>query len=306
MKTIITGASGFVGQNLSRYLKQKNIFVEELSLRNKEWSTQLNQKANALIHLAGKAHDVEKTAEEKEYFEINRDLTIELFHEFLKSEIQDFFFFSSVKAVVDHTESIVHEEMIPNPQTPYGKSKLEAELYLLAQNLPLNKRLFIIRPCMIHGPGNKGNLNILFSVLEKGMPWPLTKFVNHRSFLSIDNLSFMMYEMLNNKNLKSGIYNFADDESLSTNELVVIMNKVLGKKTKFLHLPKFIVYAIAKLGDVVNLPLNSERMKKLTENYVVSNQKIKNALGINRLPVSPHQGITDTIKSFKKIKDNLT
>ena len=90
MKTIITGASGFVGQNLSRYLKQKNIFVEELSLRNKEWSTQLNQKANALIHLAGKAHDVEKTAEEKEYFEINRDLTIELFHEFLKSEIQDF------------------------------------------------------------------------------------------------------------------------------------------------------------------------------------------------------------------------
>ena len=117
MKTIITGASGFVGQNLSRYLKQKNIFVEELSLRNKEWSTQLNHKANALIHLAGKAHDVEKTAEEKEYFEINRDLTIELFQEFLKSEIQDFFFFSSVKAVVDHTESIVHEEMIPNPQT---------------------------------------------------------------------------------------------------------------------------------------------------------------------------------------------
>lgn len=85
---------------------------------------------------------------------------------------------------------------------------------------------------MIH-TGNKGNLNILFSVLEKGIPWPLTKFVNHRSFLSIDNLSFMMYEMLNNKNLKSGIYNFADDESLSTNELVVIINKVLGKKTKF-------------------------------------------------------------------------
>lgn len=132
MKTIITGASGFVGQNLSRYLKQKNIFVEELSLRNKEWSTQLNQKANALIHLAGKAHDVEKTAEEKEYFEINRDLTIELFHEFLKNQkFKIFLFFSSVKAVVDHTESIVHEEMIPNPQTPYGKSKLEAELYLL-------------------------------------------------------------------------------------------------------------------------------------------------------------------------------
>lgn len=306
MKIVITGSSGFVGRNLIQFLSREEVLTHDLSLRNSDWKKNVSNQASAIIHLAGKAHDTSNTASADEYFKVNRDLTIELFHEFLKSEIQDFFFFSSVKAVVDHTESIVHEEMIPNPQTPYGKSKLEAELYLLAQKLPLNKRLFIIRPCMIHGPGNKGNLNILFSVLEKGMPWPLANFENHRSFLSIDNLSFMMYEMLKNKNLKSGIYNFADDESLSTNELIVIMNKALGKKTKFLHLPKFIVYAIAKLGDVVNLPLNSERMKKLTENYVVSNQKIKNALGINRLPVSPHQGITDTIKSFKKIKDTLT
>lgn len=299
MKIIITGASGFVGQNLSQYLKLKNNLVESLSLRDKEWSKLMSQEADAIVHLAGKAHDLEKTADESEYFKINRDLTIDVFQEFLKSDIQDFFFFSSVKAVVDTAHTVVNEEIIPQPLTPYGKSKLEAEQYLLSQTLPPDKRLFIIRPCMIHGAGNKGNLNVLFNVLEKGVPWPLANFENNRSFLSVENLSFMMYEMLNNKSLESGIYNFADDAPLSTNELVVIINKVLGKKTKFLHIPKFLIHAIAICGDIIGLPLNTERMKKLTENYIVSNQKIKKALGIERLPLSPREGITLTINSFK-------
>ena len=303
MNIIITGATGFVGKNLSKFLKEKGYHIVPLSLR-KAW--ELDQNAEAIIHLAGKAHDTKNTSAEKEYFEINTELTKKLFKEFLNTTAQDFIYFSSVKATADTVEGFLDENHTSNPQTPYGKSKLLAEAYLLSQKLPENKRLFIIRPCMIHGPGNKGNLNLLYKFVQKGIPYPLAAFENKRSFLSIDNLNFLILEMLSNKNVGSGIYNFADDESLSTNELVVIINKVLGKKTKFLHLPKFIVYAIAKLGDVVNLPLNSERMKKLTENYVVSNQKIKNALGINRLPVSPHQGITDTIKSFKKIKDNLT
>lgn len=305
MNIIITGASGFVGTNLAAYLKINKHIPEALSLRV-DWIPQLNTKADAIIHLAGIAHDIAGKFKLEDYIKINYYLTKEIFDQFLESEIKDFFFFSSINVVCKVNDLIITENLDVSPQNAFSNSKLQAETYLLNQKLPPKKRLFIIRPCMIHGPGNKGNLNILFSVLEKGMPWPLANFENHRSFLSIDNLSFMMYEMLKNKNLKSGIYNFADDESLSTNELVVIINKALGKKTKFLHLPKFIVYAIATLGDVVNLPLNSERMKKLTENYVVSNQKIKNALGINRLPVSPYQGITDTIKSFKKIKDTLT
>src|SRR5690606_27975560 len=109
------------------------------------------------------------------------------------------------------------------PLTPYGKSKLEAELYLLAQKLPERKRLFIIRPCMIHGPGNKGNLNLLYKVVEKGIPWPLAAFHNERSFLSIDNLSFLIEKMLMHTDLASGVYNFADDDALSTNSLVKLI-----------------------------------------------------------------------------------
>ncbi|ULT28245.1 NAD-dependent epimerase/dehydratase family protein [Sphingobacterium sp. E70] len=190
----------------------------------------LPKEGLAIIHLAGKAHDTNKISDSEVYFKINRDLTIELFNTFLQSNVRDFIYFSSVKAVADKVDKFLDENIAGNPQTPYGKSKLEAEQYLLKQLLPEGKRLFIIRPCMIHGPGNKGNLNLLYKVVEKGIPWFLAKFHNDRSFLSIDNLSFLLERMINDQQISSGIYNFADDETLSTNELVELISKGLGKK----------------------------------------------------------------------------
>lgn len=296
MKIVITGASGFVGQNLSRYLKENKYEVCGLSLR-KEWY--LDHEANAIIHLAGKAHDTANTSAEEEYYTINTDLTKKLFNEFLKSDIRDFIYFSSVKATADTVEEILDEEHISNPKTPYGKSKLLAEKYLSAQKLPENKRLFIIRPCMIHGPGNKGNLNLLYKVVEKGIPWPLASFENSRSFLSIDNLNFLMLQILENKSIPSGVYNFADDEFISTNDLIKIIGDASGKKSRLLKIPSGIISLGAKLGDIIRLPLNSERLKKLTESYRVSNHKIKKALDIERLPVSATEGLIKTIKSFQ-------
>ena len=296
MNIIITGATGFVGKNLSKFLKEKGYHIVPLSLR-KAW--ELDQNAEAIIHLAGKAHDTKNTSAEKEYFEINTELTKKLFVEFLKTPAQDFIYFSSVKATADTVEGFLDENHTSNPQTPYGKSKLEAEEFLLSQKLPENKRLFIIRPCMIHGPGNKGNLNLLYKFVQKGIPYPLAAFENKRSFLSIDNLNFLILEMLSNKNVGSGIYNFADDEVLSTNELVKLIANTSGKKEKLWKISSKLISATAKMGDVMKLPLNSERLKKLTENYWVSNQKIKNALGIDQLPVSASEGLEKTIKSFK-------
>lgn len=296
MNIIITGATGFVGKNLSKFLKEKGYHIVPLSLR-KAW--ELDQNAEAIIHLAGKAHDTKNTSAEKEYFEINTELTKKLFKEFLNTTVQDFIYFSSVKATADTVEGFLDENHPSNPQTPYGKSKWEAEKYLLSKNLPSGKRLFIIRPCMIHGPGNKGNLNLLYKFVQKGIPYPLAAFENKRSFLSIDNLNFLILEMLSNKNVGSGIYNFADDEVLSTNELVKLIANTSGKKEKLWKISSKLISATAKMGDVMKLPLNSERLKKLTENYWVSNQKIKNALGIAKLPVSASEGLEKTIKSFK-------
>jgi nucleoside-diphosphate-sugar epimerase len=300
MKIIITGAAGFVGSNLSKYLEDKGNVVGKLSLRNPDWI--LNKNADVIIHLAGKAHDTANTSAADEYFKVNTDITIKLFEDFLNSDVGDFIYFSSVKATADTIEGILDENHTSDPKTPYGKSKLEAENYLLSKDLPENKRLFIIRPCMIHGPGNKGNLNLLYKVVEKGIPWPLADFDNQRSFLSIDNLNFLIERIISDQNMTSGIYNFSDDKALSTNDLVKIIANTSGKTERLLKIPKHLISFIAKTGDYLKLPLNSERLKKLTENYIVSNQKIKKELHLDSLPMSAENGMKKTIESFKNSK----
>jgi len=298
MNVIITGASGFVGQNLTKYLIENEHIVKSLSLRNDNWINQFDNKADAIIHLAGKAHDTANASHDQEYFDVNYYLTVNLFGEFVKSDVKDFFYFSSVKAVANSVDTIVREDITGNPLTAYGKSKYQAEQFLLGNKLAEGKRLFIIRPCMIHGPGNKGNLNLLFNVVKKGIPWPLASFHNERSFLSVDNLSFLVKAMLEKRNLDSGIYNFADDESLSTNDLVTLISETLGKKPRLSAVPSSFIKALVKVGDFLPLPLNSERLKKLTESYVVSNEKIKQALQLEQLPISAKEGLKHTIQSF--------
>lgn len=298
MKIIITGATGFVGKNLTQYLTTKSDTVIPLSIRNGDY--QLDNTADVIIHLAGKAHDTKNTSEESDYYQINTELTKVLFDKFLQSDIKDFIFFSSVKAAADSVEGTLTEDSKANPQTAYGKSKLKAETYLLSKQLPSNKRLIIIRPCMIHGEGNKGNLNLLYQVVKYSVPWILAAYENRRSFISIDNLNYVIYEILNHPEIPSGIYNIADDKPMSTNALITLIAESINKKPRLLKIPKFAISQMAKIGDKAHLPLNTERLQKLTESYVVSNQKIKQSLGIETLPFTVEQGLTKTIKSFDK------
>jgi len=296
MKVIKTGLSGFVGRNLSEYLSNHSFIVQSISLRNSDWKDKFT--ADAIIHLAGKAHDTKNTSDASEYFKVNTELTKDLFDEFLKSEIRDFIYFSSVKAVADEVCDILFEDVIPDPKTPYGQSKLQAEEYILSREIPKDKRVFIIRPCMIHGPGNKGNLNLLYKIVSKGIPWPLGAFENKRSFLSIDNLCFVIKELLERAAIPSGIYNLADNDSLSTNELIELLGQSLGKQNRIMKISESLIKKTASLGDILKLPLNSERLQKLTENYVVSNKKIREAIG-KELPISAKEGLLITFESFK-------
>jgi nucleoside-diphosphate-sugar epimerase len=294
----ITGATGFVGSNLFEYFLDHNCKSKAINLRNSNWKSEIDMDATAIIHLAGKAHDLKNSSNPEDYFDINSKLTQEIFDVFLASNSRDFIFFSSVKAVTDKAEGFVTEETFTNPQTVYGQSKLQAEQYILSKALPLGKRMFIIRPAMIHGPDNKGNLNLLYQLVSKSLPWPLGAFQNQRSFCSIDNVCFVIQQILEREDISSGIYNLADDESVSTNELIQIIAATTRIKVRILAVPKKIICAIARLGDVFYLPLNTERLDKLTENFLVSNTKIKTVLGIEKFPTSAKEGLTKTIKSF--------
>ena len=344
MNILITGIHGFVGSNLVIALKrhhslygldivapEKEGVVKTFSWKDIETTSfpmQQLPKFDAIIHLAGKAHDTKNRSASQVYFDINTGLTQKIFDFFLESSAKKFIFFSSVKAAADSVVGdMLTEDVIPTPVGPYGESKIAAESYIKEHfilpttssgylsplNSPVNrgkttspeeenvrysdKRVYILRPCMIHGPGNKGNLNLLYNVVKKGIPWPLGDFENKRSFTSIDNLCYVVEGLLT-KDVASGIYHMGDDEALSTNELIALMCEAMGKEPHIWKMNRKMMEGCAGLGTLLHLPLNTERLRKLTENYVVSNEKIKLALGIDRMPVRAADGIMKTIRRF--------
>lgn len=301
VKISISGASGFVGSNLVPYLI-KHGFSNVNSISRDEFNNIDNyrfEKQEVFIHLAGKAHDLKKSTQSNEYYDVNYLATCRLYDAFLRSDASKFIFMSSVKACADTVDGILTEEDLADPKTDYGKSKLLAEDYIRSKPLPSNKSYFILRPCMIHGPGNKGNLNLLFNIVKLGIPYPLAGFANSRSFLSIENLLFVLKELIINTDIKSNTFNVADDASLSTNEVIHIFYDSLKMKSRLWKLPTGLIRKLSRIGDKLSLPLNTERLIKLTESYVVSNEKLKNTLEIS-LPVKSIDGLRMTAASFGK------
>jgi nucleoside-diphosphate-sugar epimerase len=257
-----------------------------------------NLNINSIIHLAGKSHDLKNIYKSVEYYQVNTELVKLIFNSFLISDAKIFITLCTVKAVTDEYSGVLTEEHISNLNTHYCKSKLLAEQYILSQKIPEGKRVYILRPCMIHGPGNKGNLNLLYYLVSKGLPWSLRNFENSRSYLSIENLCFIIKELLYRDDIPSGAYNLAYDVPLSTNEVIKMIAESNGKKNaKILKLSTSLIMFLGRAGDLFKLPLNSERLQKLTESYEVSNAKIKALIG-KPFPVSANDGLGNTFKSF--------
>ena len=274
MNILITGVHGFVGSNLVKYFAKENtIYGLDIVKPEKEgvkctfgWDALdtegIMPEIDAVIHLAGKAHDTRNKSAADVYFKVNTGLTQKIFDWYVSRK--------SMSSVVPGTDR------------------------------PKNgKEVYIFRPCMIHGPGNKGNLNLLYGVVSKGIPWPLGAFENRRTFTSVENICFAVNGVLT-KDVLSGIYNMGDDEALSTNELIEVICETLGKKARIWRIPKGFMNGVAKVGGLLHLPLNPLRMQKLTENYVSSNEKIKKALGIKKFPVDAREGLKQTIACFAK------
>ena len=277
MRILITGSHGFVGTNLIEALGTTHNIIRWNAREDKTLP-----ECDVVIHLAGLAHDTKHITESEKYFEVNTELTKRIYDRFLESRAERFVFFSSIKA--------------QDGDTMYARSKKQAEDYILNSDIT-DKLFYILRPCMIHGKGNKGNLNLLVKWVKKGLPWPLAAFENKRSFAAIGNVCYVVNQLLQHK-IESGIYNICDDEPVSTNRLIGLICECLGKKVRMWRIPPCIVRVCAKLGDIIHLPLNNERLQKLTENYVVDNSQIKKELGTDTMPINVVDGLKITINEM--------
>lgn len=286
----MTGSNGFVGSYLTKHWEKVYTILPYRREINIEISSPYT------IHLAGIAHDVKNATNSQLYREVNVELTKKIFDAFLESSTSEvFIFLSSIKALVDSPFKEVVENDTPRPVGIYGITKLEAEKYILSKPIPVGKRVYILRPTLIYGPNNKGNLAVLLKFINTRIPWPFAAFENKRSYCSIQNLKFVIEQLLLNSEIESGIYHIADDDSISTNQLIAIMAKAQGKHARYLPIPKKWITGLAKLGDLLQLPFNSDKLNKLTGSFVISNEKIKNAIG-KPLPFSTEQGFLLNLK----------
>ena len=320
MKLLISGINGFIGQNLQAYFAKADYELIGIEKSDNFLKTNIKQytweeldkinEADCIIHLAGLAHDTNNAKLEDEYYQINTELTKTIFNFFLTSSAKTFIFFSTVKAVTDFSETPLVETHIPEPTSIYGKSKLMAEEYIL-NNLPdFGRKVYILRPCMIHGPNPKGNLVSLYRYIKKGLPYPFGKLSNTRSYLSINNLNFILEKLIESNDLSlvtrhlsfvtppSGIYHLSDDQPLSTTRIVELIGETIQKKPLMINLPKWMFEKLGQMGTALHLPVNIETIKKLTGNFLVSNDKIKKALNISNLPLSAEEGMRLTLRNI--------
>lgn len=314
MKILITGVHGYVGSNLVEALKKDHVIygLDIFSQKNDgientfHWialDDLTGMELDAIVHLDNFFHNEAVKVTPVISFDERVEYTQKIFDFFLASDMKKFILMSSMKAVSDKgADRIFNEDAVPSPGDSIGESKLASENYILSKEaewVAKGKEVYILRPCVIHGPGSKGSLNLLYNVVRKGIPWPLGNFRNERTFTYIDNLCYVVKGLLE-KTPSNGIYNVADDEIVSIIELVKIICEAVGKKARIWHFSKGTMDFLAKLGDYLHLPLNTRRLLKLTHNYVTCNAKIKAALGIEQMPVRAKEGLERTVKSFTK------
>lgn len=298
-KITLFGSSGFLGTHLKDNLDGEVISV---NFREHNWRNSISKHSSVFINCIGKAHDHKGTASDADYFAANLDVVKELYQQFVASNAELFIHISSIAAVEETERSeIITENSDCQPVSHYGVSKRAGEKFLLDQIVPNGKKIIILRPTMIHGERDKGNLKMLYALIAKGIPYPLGSYNNSRTFASIDNVIYIINQIIRKNDIvPSGIYNICDDASLSTRKIIEIIGRVRGIKPLILSVPKKMINLLGKIGDSMSLPINSKRLEKMTSNLVVSNAKIKQALGIDRLPISAEDGMEKSIQSFSK------
>lgn len=291
MKLLFTGASGFLGQNVKPLLE--NVYeVQTMGLTDTDnFKVDLSKNVpvftetfDVVFHAAGKAHTIPNSVdEEKIFFDVNYQGTVNLCKALEQSTLPKAFIFVSTVAVygVDFGANISEEHPLKG-ESPYALSKIQAEQYLTEWSAKNNVKLGIIRPSLIAGPNAPGNLGAMVNGIKTGKYLSIGGGTARKSVLMVQDIATLIPLLVE----KGGVYNVCDDIQPSFRELEIIISKQLNKK-----LPKAIPFFLAKVmalvGDLLGskAPINSLKLKKITESLTFSNEKAKKELGWKPLNV---------------------
>lgn len=286
MKTILfTGANGFVGENVIPILKEKGFIVKTLGLINCDYNVNitkefcLQENFDIVFHAAGKAHTLPRTEEEKQaFYDINFEGTKNLCKalEQLDNLPKSFIFMSTVAVYGCEVGVDINENHPLNGITPYAKSKILAEDFLINWSKKYNVKLSIIRPSLIAGRDAPGNLGAMVNGIKTGKYLSIAGGKARKSVLMVEDIAFLVPKLIE----KNGIYNVCDDSQPSFRELEALIAKQLNKKLP-LSIPMWIAELLAKIGNLIGrkAPINSDKLKKIIQTLTFSNDKIKKDIG---------------------------
>lgn len=285
MKLLFTGSSGFLGSNICPVLKDMYdvttiglMPIDNYTINIAKDIPVFNEVYDIVLHAAGKAHSIPKTEKEKQlFFDVNLQGTKNLCTALENSGIPSAFIFISTVAVYgcDFGENITEEYPL-NGNTPYALSKIRAEKYLQDWCAMHGVNLSIIRPALIVGPNPPGNLGAMINGIRRGRYLSIAGGKARKSVLMVQDIATLVPLLAE----KGGIYNICDNHQPTFRELELVICKQLRKSLP-ISIPYWMAKCMALLGDAFGkkFPINSSKLKKITESLTFSNEKAIRELG---------------------------
>ncbi|MFH1148739.1 MAG: NAD-dependent epimerase/dehydratase family protein [Pseudomonadota bacterium] len=315
-RVLVTGATGFVGAHLVRALLDERWSVRT-SIRDESriaelppavepalvgdlgravWDSAL-QGTEFVIHLAGKVHTTDKgnsSSAETEFQEVNVTATSRLAKAAAANGVKRFIFASTVKAIGEYTSpgQLWNEESPCNPETLYGKSKLEAEAVLKDVGLNSGLETVVLRLPLVYGPGVKANYLRLMQVVMDGWPLPLASVQNRRSLLYVGNLTSAILRCLTDKEMRSETFLISDGQDVSTPELIRLIARGLRRPARLVSFPEGMLRFFFRIGKLTQME------SSLMDSLALDIGKIRRKLCWNP-PFEMEDGINATAAWFK-------